>query len=81
MLQAKHRTALSCGREEEVSFSRTLVKGLELFKKAAAAAKGGQRRLPALGHVRLPARPHPGMLPRRGQSSCRNPSPTAFEHG
>ncbi len=25
-----------------MSFSRTLVKGLELFKKAAAAAKGGQ---------------------------------------
>ncbi len=42
MLQVKARTALSCGREEEVSFSRTLVKGLELFKKAAAAAKGGQ---------------------------------------
>jgi len=36
------RPALRCGREEEVSFSRTLVKGLELFKKAAAAAKGGQ---------------------------------------
>ena len=32
----------AAGREEEVSFSRTLVKGLELFKKAAAAAEGGQ---------------------------------------
>ena len=30
------------GREEEVSFSRTLVKGIERFKKAAAAAQGGQ---------------------------------------
>ena len=30
-----------CTREEETSFSRTLVKGIERFKKAAAAAEGG----------------------------------------
>ncbi len=30
-----------CIREEETSFSRTLVKGIERFKKAAAAAEGG----------------------------------------
>ena len=28
-------------KEEEASFSRTLVKGIERFKKAAAASKGG----------------------------------------
>lgn len=39
----KHRDTIhSTIREEEASFSRTLLKGIERFKKAAAAAQGGK---------------------------------------
>jgi alanyl-tRNA synthetase len=40
---ARHRdTIVEVIREEETSFGRTLVKGIERFKKAAAAAAGGK---------------------------------------
>ncbi len=40
-LRAKRDAVVEVIREEEASFSRTLVKGIERFKKMAAASKGG----------------------------------------
>ena len=42
-LRAARDTIYNVIREEEASFSRTLLKGIEKYKKAAAVAKEGKR--------------------------------------
>lgn len=42
-------------QEEEASFSRTLLKGIERYKKAAAAAKAGEPSRESVSRCALPA--------------------------
>ena len=60
-------------RAEEEAFRRTLTRGLvlldeEVARMAEGRGEGGPRegRLPALRHLRLPARPHPDIAAERG---------------
>lgn len=40
-LKSNRQQILDVIQQEEISFSKTLVRGIERFKKAAANAKGG----------------------------------------